>query len=155
MEVYFAEMFKHRSKASQIGSYKDPLVANGLAMWATIQCIQEHRVFRENRYRDDPRIYPKLQQHITKSFVRKNEMSNLNTLVAHLRTDVGDLQADQKEFRDFLIRIEAKIGRIEKQCGGRGGNDGDAGGGAAKLGKNVKKRKDRRAQAGANEDAQE
>ena len=116
-------------------------------------CIQEHRVFRDNRYRDDTRIYPQLQQHITKSFVRKNEMSNINTLVTHLRTDVADLKADQKDMRDFLILIEAKLGRIEKQCGGGGGNDGDAGGGAVKLGKNVKKRKERRAQAG--DDAQE
>ena len=150
LEVYFSEMFKHRSKAGQIASYKDPLVANGLAMWASLQCISEHRVFKENRYRDDPRIYPKLQQHITKSYVRKNEITGVHTLTRHLRDDVSDLQADQKEVHEVLKRLEAKLGRVQQQCGGGGGDD-DAGAGAVKLGKNAKKRKEKRAQAGTDE----
>eukprot|EP00956_Cyclotella_meneghiniana_P014993 scaffold22722_cov51-Cyclotella_meneghiniana.AAC.3 len=150
MEVYFGEMYKHRSKASQISSYKDPLIANGLAMWAAIQTIQEHRVFRDNRYREDPRIFPRLQQHITKSYVRKNEFSGVTTLVTNMRQDITDIQGDQKDMRDFLIRLEAKMGRIEKQCG-YNGNDGDGGAGAVKLGKNAKKRKDKRAQDGDQE----
>lgn len=150
LEVYFNEMYKHRSKAGQITTYKDPLVANGLAMWATIQSISEHRTFRDNRFRDDPRIFPKLQQHITKSYVRKNEVAGINTLVKHLRDDVNDLQSDQKDILDVLKRLEAKLGRVQQQCGGGGGDD-DAGAGAIKLGKNAKKRKEKRAQEGTNE----
>eukprot|EP00956_Cyclotella_meneghiniana_P032787 scaffold91465_cov37-Cyclotella_meneghiniana.AAC.3 len=147
MEVYFAELYKHRSKARQIGSYECNLMANGIAMWAVIQSHNEHRVFRANRYWEDPRIFPKLQEHITKSYVRKNEIAGFTTLVSTLRDDVRDLQADQRDIRDVLIRLEAKLGRVQQQCGG-GGDDGDAGAGAAKVGKNGKKRKEKRAQDG-------
>ena len=79
--------------------------------------------------------------------MRKNEIAGFTTLVSTLRDDVRDLQADQRDIRDVLIRLEAKLGRVQQQCGA-GGDDGDAGAGAAKVGKNGKKRKEKRAQDG-------
>eukprot|EP00956_Cyclotella_meneghiniana_P002066 scaffold2314_cov55-Cyclotella_meneghiniana.AAC.2 len=41
LDVYFSEQFKKRSLAKNLNGYVSPLVSNAVAMWATIQSIDE------------------------------------------------------------------------------------------------------------------
>eukprot|EP00956_Cyclotella_meneghiniana_P005193 scaffold6474_cov23-Cyclotella_meneghiniana.AAC.6 len=120
LDVYFQAHFKKRSLAKNLHGYTSPLVANSVAMWATIQSIEVHRQFKKASFREHPDVYPKMQTHLTQNCVRKNEFQGVAATVAAAQEDVEVLQQEQSRILDLLIRLEAKMGRLAQQCGSPG-----------------------------------
>ena len=75
LQVYFHEVSKVRGGARNLTNYKDPKVANSLAMWACLSSLRVHDAFERNLYREHPRIAPKLTGYILTTVLRKGELA--------------------------------------------------------------------------------
>eukprot|EP00956_Cyclotella_meneghiniana_P024773 scaffold50352_cov40-Cyclotella_meneghiniana.AAC.3 len=150
LDVYFAEQFKKRSFARGLNSYPSATMAKAVALWATVQGIQVHRDFKNQRYREHPRVFPKMQTHLTQNCVRRNEFAGMATTFVVAQQDIEDLQSEQTRLREVLVRLEAKLGRVANVCGAPDEGGGGGGfGGAAAVGDKRKKRAAKRAAADA------
>ena len=62
--VYWEELAKAWHVASGLHSYDDPVLANAVMMWATIQAHHKHAEFKCYCFHEHPRIYPKVFTHL-------------------------------------------------------------------------------------------
>eukprot|EP00956_Cyclotella_meneghiniana_P032555 scaffold90111_cov54-Cyclotella_meneghiniana.AAC.4 len=77
LQVYCHEVSKVRAGARNLGNYKDPTMANSLAMWACLSALRVHDDFQRNLYREHPRIAPKLTGYILSTVLRKGELASV------------------------------------------------------------------------------
>ena len=151
VEVYFHEMFNCRSQARHISAYEDELTANSVALWASLQAHRIHRQFKKEKFREHPRLFPKLQAHFQKTCVRTESFAPLAAKVATAVEDISDLQKDLAELTKAVNRLASRIGR---ECGGQGADDGAAAAGGKAMSERAKKRQKKQAAAKAKAEAE-
>eukprot|EP00956_Cyclotella_meneghiniana_P019576 scaffold33694_cov98-Cyclotella_meneghiniana.AAC.3 len=75
VQVYCQEVSRVRAGARNLNNYADPMLANSLAMWASLSALRVHDSFQDNLYHEHPRIAPKLTSYILTTVLRKGELA--------------------------------------------------------------------------------
>eukprot|EP00956_Cyclotella_meneghiniana_P025506 scaffold53366_cov36-Cyclotella_meneghiniana.AAC.3 len=87
LQVYCQEVSRVRASARNLNNYADPMLANSLAMWASLSALRIHDTFQDNLYREHPRISPKLTGYILTTVLRKGELTPVEDKAQRALTD--------------------------------------------------------------------
>jgi hypothetical protein len=139
--VYWEEVSKVRSCAKRLKSM-DPLTATASMMWAVVQAHGKHAEFKAARFREHPRINPKVLNYLFERCANKRDVTGLRTSQASLAASVGAVKATTEQLKTQVDRLATKVGgakagRQEGEGGGYGGQQRNRrfaaqGGGAGK-----------------------
>jgi hypothetical protein len=119
--VYWEEVAKVRSSAKRIKTM-DPTTATASMMWAAVQAHAKHAEFKSARFREHPRINPKVLSYLFERCANKREVVSLKAAQTSAATTMGSLKAS-------IDQLKVQMDRLASKVGGNGGGGGGAGGG--------------------------
>lgn len=128
--VYWEEIAKARHVASGLHSYDDPTLANAVMMWATIQAHHKHAEFKRYRFREHPRIYPKVFSHLFRRCAHRSSLDAIQDTAdaaKALATATRSSNLEMKARLDGLVSTVDNLKRMQPRAlpaGGAGGNGG-------------------------------
>jgi hypothetical protein len=144
-QVYCEEVSKIRTEARGIQHYTDPLTANAQMMWAVVCAHAKHEEFKKCRFREHPRINPKVLFHLFQSCANQAELEALSSNHTVLSTSVRNLRSNVDAMQRSLDQQNTKIGNMAQGSGGAGGGGAGAGAPGPNARRNRNNRNNRKA----------
>jgi hypothetical protein len=124
-QVYWEEVSKVRACAKRLKTM-DPTTATASMMWAVVQAHAKHGEFKASRFREHPRINPKVLSYLFERCVNKRDFLTVKSAQSGVSSSMNSVKASVDQLRVQVDRLATKV------AGGQGGkHDGDGGGGAA------------------------
>jgi hypothetical protein len=115
LQVYYHEMSKARAGARNLNSYSDPLIANSMAMWASVSALGVHEKFRACQYRDHPRIFPKLNSYFLQRSLRKADLLAVQEELTKLKSTVSRVDVGHAALRREYDVHKTDFGEMRKR----------------------------------------
>ena len=149
--VYWEEIAKARHVASGLHSYEDPILANAVMMWATVQAHHKHAEFKRYRFREHPRIYPKVFTHLFRRCAHRSSLDAIQDTADAAKTLATAARTSNLELKSRLDGVVSTIDNMKRfqprppPVGGAGG----PGGGDNAYGQGRRQRPRNRAGGGA------
>lgn len=115
LQVYYHEMAKARAGARNLNSYSDPLIANSMAMWASVSALGVHDKFRACQYRDHPRIFPKLNSYFLQRSLRKSDLTAVQDDLVKLKATISRVEVGHSALRREYDVHKTDYGEMRKR----------------------------------------
>jgi hypothetical protein len=138
-QVYWEEVSKVRSCAKRLKTM-DPTTATASMMWAAVQAHGKHGEFKASRFREHPRINPKVLSYLFERCVNKRDFLLVKAAQTGATSTVSSMKASVDQLKVQVDRMATKVAGMKG-----GGHDGEAGWGPGGAGYN----RQRRGNAGA------
>jgi hypothetical protein len=120
-QVYWEEVSKVRACAKRLKTM-DPATATASMMWAVVQAHAKHGEFKAARFREHPRINPKVLSYLFERCINKRDFLALKTVHSGVISTVSSVKTSVDQLRVQVDRLATRV------AGGNGGKqDGDGG----------------------------
>lgn len=149
-QVYCEEVSKIRTEARGIQNYADPMTANAQMMWAVVCAHAKHEEFKKCRFREHPRINPKVLFHLFQSCANQADLDSLSANHTVLSTSIKNLRSNVETMQRTVDQQSSRIGNMAQGGGGTGGGAAGAGTPGANARRNRNNRNNRADTAGDN-----
>ena len=121
VDVYWEEVARARVEARTVSHTTEPEKANVLMMWSALQGIAKHEEFAQSRFREHPKVHPKLQIFLFKTKASRDEITTLSNAAKAATSSSAATDALVRKLVARVETLEQKHGRLVKDLEGKGG----------------------------------
>ena len=121
VDVYWEEVAKARVEARTVSHTTEPEKANVLMLWSALQGIAKHEEFEQSRFREHPKVHPKLQIFLFKTKASRDEIATLSHAAKAATSSSAATDALVRKLVARVETLEQKHGRLVKELESKGG----------------------------------